>query len=68
MDLHTKQRKFEGQLYKYTNVVKGWQHRYFLVDSNAGLLHYYVCEGEKPEGAVPRASLHLAGAVICPRY
>ncbi|KAJ8939813.1 hypothetical protein NQ314_010974, partial [Rhamnusium bicolor] len=66
MDLHTKQRQFSGQLYKYTNVMKGWQYRYFLVDANAGLLHYYLCEGEKPDGTVPRGSVHLAGAVICP--
>lgn len=66
MDLHTKQRQFSGQLYKYTNVMKGWQYRYFHVDANAGLLHYYLCEGEKPEGTVPRGSVHLAGAVICP--
>ncbi|KAJ8975413.1 hypothetical protein NQ317_012588 [Molorchus minor] len=61
-----KQRQFSGQLYKYTNVMKGWQYRYFLVDANAGLLHYYLCEGEKPDGTVPRGSVHLAGAVICP--
>uniref|UniRef100_A0A6P7GLX3 Oxysterol-binding protein-related protein 11-like n=1 Tax=Diabrotica virgifera virgifera TaxID=50390 RepID=A0A6P7GLX3_DIAVI len=66
MDLHTKQRQFSGQLYKYTNVMKGWQYRYFLVDANAGLLHYFLCEGEKPDGTVPRGSVHLAGAVICP--
>ncbi|XP_049819309.1 oxysterol-binding protein-related protein 11 isoform X2 [Aethina tumida] len=67
MDLHTKQRQIAGQLYKYTNVMKGWQYRYFRVDGNAGLLHYYLCgEGEKPEGNVPRGSVHLAGAVICP--
>ncbi|XP_064216054.1 oxysterol-binding protein-related protein 11 isoform X2 [Tribolium castaneum] len=66
MDLHTKQRQFSGQLYKYTNVMKGWQYRYFTVDANAGLLHYYLCEGEKPDGSVPRGSVHLAGAVICP--
>ncbi|XP_057662667.1 oxysterol-binding protein-related protein 11 isoform X2 [Diorhabda carinulata] len=66
MDLHTKQRQFSGQLYKYTNVMKGWQYRYFLVDANAGLLHYYLCEGEKPDGTIPRGSVHLAGAVICP--
>lgn len=66
MDLHTKQRQFSGQLYKYTNVMKGWQYRYFHVDANGGLLHYYLCEGEKPEGTVPRGSVHLAGAVICP--
>lgn len=46
--------------------MRGWQYRYFMVDSNAGLLHYYLCEGEKPDGTVPRGSVHLAGAVICP--
>ncbi|XP_045462475.1 oxysterol-binding protein-related protein 11 [Harmonia axyridis] len=66
MDLHTKQRQFSGQLYKYTNVMKGWQYRYFMVDANSGLLHYYLCEGEKPDGSVPRGSVHLSGAVICP--
>lgn len=66
MDLHLKPRQFSGQLYKYTNVMKGWQYRYFTVDGSAGLLHYYLCEGEKPEGTVPRGSVHLAGAVICP--
>ncbi|XP_060534820.1 oxysterol-binding protein-related protein 11 isoform X2 [Cylas formicarius] len=66
MDLHTKERHFSGQLYKYTNVVKGWQYRFFHVDANAGLLDYYLCEGEKPESMVPRGSMHLAGAVICP--
>lgn len=65
MDLH-KPRQFSGQLYKYTNVMRGWQYRYFMVDSNAGLLHYYLCEGEKPDGSVPRGSVHLAGAVVCP--
>lgn len=66
MDLHLKPRHFSGQLYKYTNVMKGWQYRYFTVDANAGLLHYFLCEGEKPDGQVPRGSAHLAGAVICP--
>lgn len=66
MDLHSTPRHFSGQLYKYTNVMKGWQYRYFMVDAHAGLLHYYLCEGEKPDGNVPRGSAHLAGAVICP--
>lgn len=61
-----KSRQFSGQLYKYTNVMRGWQHRYFTVDSNAGLLQYYLCDGEKPDTSVPRGSVHLAGAVICP--
>lgn len=66
MDLQMKPRQISGQLYKYTNVMKGWQYRYFMVDTNAGLLNYYLCEGEKPEGSLPRGSVHLAGAVICP--
>lgn len=67
MDLQImKPRQISGQLYKYANVMKGWQYRYFMVDTNAGLLNYYLCEGEKPEGSMPRGSVHLAGAVICP--
>lgn len=64
--LQLKPRQFSGQLYKYTNVMKGWQYRYFMVDGESGLLHYFLCEGEKPDGIVPRGSVHLAGAVICP--
>lgn len=37
-----------------------------MVDGESGLLHYFLCEGEKPDGIVPRGSVHLAGAVICP--
>lgn len=55
-----------GQLYKYTNVVKGWQYRYFILDPQAGTLHYYLCEGDKSENNIPRGSVHLAAAVICP--
>lgn len=32
----------EGQLYKYTNVVKGWQHRWFILDPIKGTLSYYL--------------------------
>lgn len=32
----------EGQLYKYTNVVKGWQHRWFIVDPREGTLSYFL--------------------------
>lgn len=38
-------RQLSGQLYKYTNVVKGWQQRWFSVDAEAGVLSYYLCEG-----------------------
>jgi hypothetical protein len=34
--------QFKGQLYKYTNVVKGWQYRWFILDPETGILDYYV--------------------------
>ena len=34
----------EGPLSKWTNVVKGWQYRWFVLDEISGLLSYYtVC-------------------------
>ncbi|GFU42259.1 oxysterol-binding protein-related protein 11 [Trichonephila clavipes] len=35
-------RPLEGQLYKYTNVVKGWQYRWFILIPETGILEYYV--------------------------
>lgn len=32
----------EGSLSKWTNVMKGWQYRWFVLDENAGLLSYYT--------------------------
>jgi hypothetical protein len=32
----------EGSLSKWTNVMKGWQYRWFVLDDNAGLLSYYT--------------------------
>ncbi|XP_026473413.1 oxysterol-binding protein-related protein 11-like isoform X2 [Ctenocephalides felis] len=60
-----------GVLYKYTNVMKGWQHRWFSVDPQSGTFSYYLCEAGpgdvmSPLGSVPRAEVHLAAAVICP--
>jgi hypothetical protein len=31
----------EGLLNKYTNVVKGWQRRWFLLDPQSGMLEYF---------------------------
>jgi len=34
----------EGPLSKWTNVVIGWQYRWFVLDEGAGVLWYYtVC-------------------------
>ena len=32
----------EGPLSKWTNVVKGWQYRWFVLDETVGLLSYYT--------------------------
>ena len=32
----------EGPLSKWTNVMQGWQYRWFVLDDNAGLLSYYT--------------------------
>ncbi|XP_044735606.1 oxysterol-binding protein-related protein 11 [Chrysoperla carnea] len=68
MDISSK-RHYSGQLYKYTNVMKGWQYRFFTLDPQAGTLQYYLCEGGEKivsENGQPRGSVHLAAAVICP--
>ena len=35
----------EGQLNKYTNVMKGWQYRWFLLDPESGFLEYFEVSG-----------------------
>ncbi len=35
-------RFMEGPLSKWTNVVNGWQYRWFVLDQDAGLLSYYT--------------------------
>lgn len=60
-------RDLSGVLYKYTNVVKGWQQRWFIVDGEAGVLSYYLFEGDSAiVNQPPRGEAHLAAAVICP--
>ena len=36
----------EGLLYKYTNVVKGFQYRWFILDPSRGTLEYFMVSGE----------------------
>ena len=35
---------FEGQLNKFTNVVKGWQYRWFVLDPETGSLQYFLLD------------------------
>ena len=41
MDNNMKQ-ILEGQLSKYTNVMKGWQYRWFVLNPETGTLTYYM--------------------------
>lgn len=41
MDEHLRQ-PYEGQLIKFTNVVKGWQARWFILNPEVGTLEYYL--------------------------
>ncbi|KAF2349104.1 PH domain-like [Trinorchestia longiramus] len=54
----------QGHLVKFTNVVKGWQTRWFVLNPELGTLHYYLSEHDLPSRA--RGSIQLAGAVISP--
>lgn len=50
----------EGPLSKWTNVMKGWQYRWFVLDYNAGLLSYYTVRGREPVGGRQRLPKHRA--------
>ncbi|XP_064445042.1 oxysterol-binding protein-related protein 10 isoform X2 [Mirounga angustirostris] len=52
----------EGVLSKYTNLLQGWQNRYFVLDFEAGILQYFVNEQSKHQK--PRGALPLSGAIV----
>ncbi|CAL1535992.1 unnamed protein product [Lymnaea stagnalis] len=54
----------EGQILKFTNVVKGFQYRWFVLNPESGLLEYF--EKEEHKKMRPRGSIHLAAAVVSP--
>ena len=53
----------EGTLSKWTNVMKGWQYRYFVLDDNAGLFSYYTSKEKMMRGA-RRGCVRLRGALV----
>ncbi len=72
---------FAGQLSKFTNVVKGWQPRWFALDPQSGTLEYFLPKseglGEKLSSSSSSSSFahgrgksrgvqHLAGGVVLP--
>ena len=40
----------EGALSKWTNVMKGWQYRWFVLDDAAGLFSYYTSKEKMRRG------------------
>uniref|UniRef100_A0A8C5FCZ5 Oxysterol-binding protein n=1 Tax=Gadus morhua TaxID=8049 RepID=A0A8C5FCZ5_GADMO len=61
---HAGKRQLEGVLSKYTNLLQGWQNRYFVLDPESGHLQYFVSEQGKSQK--PRGSLPLIGASVTP--
>ncbi|XP_048717437.1 oxysterol-binding protein-related protein 9 isoform X5 [Caretta caretta] len=51
----------EGPLSKWTNVMKGWQYRWFVLDYNAGLLSYYTSKDKMMRGS-RRGCVRLRGS------
>lgn len=51
----------EGPLSKWTNVMKGWQYRWFVLDYNAGLLSYYTVSPRETTFRTSRGSQSLGG-------
>ncbi|XP_013092942.2 oxysterol-binding protein-related protein 11-like isoform X1 [Biomphalaria glabrata] len=54
----------EGLILKFTNVVKGYQYRWFVLNPESGTLEYF--EKEEHKKLKPRGSIHLAAAVVSP--
>lgn len=60
---------FEGQLSKFTNVVRGWQYRWFVLKPETGHLEYYLLEENShghPVVGKQRAAQFLVGTMVVP--
>lgn len=58
----------EGTLNKWTNVMKGWQYRWFVLDENAGLLSYYTVSVVGARAALaPLICMMKSPVVDCPQ-
>ncbi|XP_066540205.1 oxysterol-binding protein-related protein 10 isoform X1 [Hoplias malabaricus] len=59
---HSHRRHLEGILNKYTNLLQGWQNRYFVLDPELGQLQYHLNEQSKNQK--PRGFLPLIGSSV----
>nr|XP_014294808.1 oxysterol-binding protein-related protein 11-like isoform X2 [Halyomorpha halys] len=55
---------YEGQLSKYTNMMKGWQLRWFILNAKTGILSYFINESDKWKR--PKGWTNLISAIISP--
>lgn len=53
-----------GQLSKFTNALRGYQYRYFILDPSRGTLEYYLPNDNKR--LHPRGFVILSGSIITP--
>ncbi|CAF0754488.1 unnamed protein product [Adineta ricciae] len=54
---------FEGPLSKWTNVIQGWQYRFFVLDPTQGMLIYYTSKDNMVKGE-RRGVVLLRGAYL----
>lgn len=59
----TSKRFLEGPLSKWTNVVNGWQYRWFVLDQSVGLLSYYTSKDKMKRGS-RRGCFRLKRAIV----
>ncbi|BHF59893.1 Oxysterol-binding protein-related protein 11 [Sparganum proliferum] len=57
--------RLEGQLLKFTNLVKGYQYRWVVIDPDNGVLEYYEKEDHK-RISKPRGCVSLVYATVWP--
>lgn len=56
--------QISGQLSKFTNALRGFQHRYFILDPARGTLEYYLPQDK--QRLHPRGFIILSGAIVTP--
>lgn len=56
--------KINGQLSKFTNALRGYQYRYFILDPSRGTLEYYLPQDK--QRLHPRGFIILSGAIVTP--
>uniref|UniRef100_A0AAV2MFL3 Oxysterol-binding protein n=1 Tax=Knipowitschia caucasica TaxID=637954 RepID=A0AAV2MFL3_KNICA len=54
----------EGPLSKYTNPLRGWKKRFFVLEPDTGQLWYYLSAASRGQQA-PRGALSVVGARVC---